>query len=195
MFPDWDEHWNLIAFNEIANLDAVISLVKGRDCVVQAGGNVGIFANHLAESFARVITLEPDNDNWECLRRNCTRRNITVYHAGLGDSIGFCHMTGNRTDSGALRTGEGGQIMQVTIDSLNLPACDLIYLDIEGAESNAINGALDTIARCRPVIVTEAKGLDPMYRGEQGRIKFHARMAEIGYTFHSRIGADDVFTP
>jgi Methyltransferase FkbM domain len=43
----------------------------------------------------------------------------------------------------------------VTIDSLNLTACDLIKIDCDGPELAILQGAEATIARCRPVIYCE----------------------------------------
>ena len=46
----------------------------------------------------------------------------------------------------------------MTIDSLNLNP-DLIQLDVEGFEENALKGAFDTIMRSRPIIIIEQKRL------------------------------------
>lgn len=42
-----------------------------------------------------------------------------------------------------------------TIDALNLAACDAIYLDVEGYETPALEGAAKTIAAYRPLIHVE----------------------------------------
>jgi hypothetical protein len=59
--------------------------------------------------------------------------------------------TGNQRVSGV------GPIPTMRIDDLALPRCDLIYLDVEGEELNALKGAMETIERCKPVIVYEAR--------------------------------------
>lgn len=42
-----------------------------------------------------------------------------------------------------------------TIDSLGLDELDFVKLDVEGHELEALRGAVDTIGRCRPVVLVE----------------------------------------
>lgn len=43
----------------------------------------------------------------------------------------------------------------VSIDSLALQRCDLIKLDLEGMEAEALDGAKETLARCKPILFVE----------------------------------------
>jgi hypothetical protein len=43
----------------------------------------------------------------------------------------------------------------ITIDSMDLPGCDFLKLDIEGYECQALRGAIDTIKKYRPWIWIE----------------------------------------
>ena len=45
--------------------------------------------------------------------------------------------------------------MSHSIDSYELPVLDALMLDAEGSEPSIIRGALDTLKRCRPFIITE----------------------------------------
>ncbi|MGM4997835.1 FkbM family methyltransferase [Tardiphaga sp. 538_B7_N1_4] len=47
------------------------------------------------------------------------------------------------------------RVRQTTIDSLGLERLDLLKLDIEGMESEGLNGAVETIARCKPILFVE----------------------------------------
>lgn len=134
-----------------------------RECV-QAGGAVGVWPIGLSSMFDRVYTFEADHDNYQCLARNLQgvdgfidRRYAALWHesGGMGEirndepeNAGAGYVVANGSHAGA---------MLITIDSLNLQECDLIYLDIEGAETNALVGASDTIQRCRPLIGIEDK--------------------------------------
>jgi FkbM family methyltransferase len=48
------------------------------------------------------------------------------------------------------------EVRMVCIDSLPLDRIDLIKLDVEGMELDALNGAREAIARHRPIVVAEA---------------------------------------
>jgi len=50
---------------------------------------------------------------------------------------------------------DGERVPLLTVDSLNLPACHLIKIDVEGMESDVIAGAEETIRRFRPVLYLE----------------------------------------
>ena len=47
-------------------------------------------------------------------------------------------------------------MQQKKVDSLNLARCDLIKIDVEGAEYGVLVGAGETIKRCQPVLYIEA---------------------------------------
>ena len=52
-------------------------------------------------------------------------------------------------------TDKGGSVVRSSIDSLQLPACQFIKIDVEGREQAVIAGAAATIARFRPVLYVE----------------------------------------
>ena len=57
---------------------------------------------------------------------------------------------------GMHKIGSGGNMVYgITIDALHLPELDLLHLDLEGYEENAMVGAIDTLLRCRPTVVLE----------------------------------------
>lgn len=175
----------------VAGADEAVPIVmhgvEGRKVVVQAGGNVGVYPKALAPLFERVVTFEPDADNMACLLRNMTEDNVAVFHAALSDASGSCSMQVVEPDNcGAHKinvhekSAYGDCIPVMTIDELELDACDLIWLDIEGHEAKAIDGASKTIARFWPIIVLEEKGL-----GDRASLP--------GYEVVGRIGNDTVY--
>lgn len=186
---DDDWCWKVI-HQELPDLDAAVRWTRGRSVAVQAGGNVGVWAAHLAQSFARVETAEPDPVNYECLTRNVPG-NVNHRRAGFGAEISAVGMTNVQGNAGAhYITGEG-DIPIITIDGLFLDACDLICLDVEGFEFFALRGAERTIRQFRPVIMFEEKGLSERYYGvPEGSAERWIIGLGLGYSVKDRVRKD-----
>lgn len=189
-WPDNDTHCHPVILDQVADVDKVLELVDGRDVVVQAGGNVGVWARRLAPDFKRVYTFEPDKENFECLDKNITEENVQKYNYALGDKGVRVKMVGDKSNCGAYQVEEGGDIPVIRIDDLDLNACDLIYLDIEGYELMALNGGMKTIEKFHPVIAYEDKKLSEKYGYKKGGIE--GIFKEYGYEVALRIHRDVV---
>lgn len=189
--------WN---FKDLRNLDAALKLARGRMAVVQAGGNLGIFPKRLAEEFRVVYTFEPDPVLFGHLRKNAPEKNIRATQAALGCSREPVRMACCRRDDSGRPVHEGlthvagaGDIPQVLIDDLKLKKCDLIYLDIEGYELNALKGAVETIARCRPVLALEINSNIAHY--DSSKQELREWVAARGYVQKLRQHGDDIWVP
>lgn len=159
----------------VEHLDLVMPFLKSRRCSIQAGGNLGIYPRLLVEryGFEHVVTCEPDETNLRCLIANTevVADKVSVRGGGLGASAGTApwsraseHKPGwhKIAPDGCKPKYVSGQINLMAIDDMPLPAdhedVDFISLDIEGYELEALKGAEQTIARCRPVILFEDMG-------------------------------------
>jgi FkbM family methyltransferase len=148
------------------HIDAAMHYVASRRCAIDGGAHVGTWSRVLSGLFARVVAVEPSADTHEALVANMRHfgcANVEIYHAALGAAAGFVSMTWDARAEQLANTGgryvqTGTEIRRITIDSLQLDAVDFLKLDVEGAEVDALNGARDTIARCRPVVLFENKG-------------------------------------
>src|SRR5690606_31779742 len=87
------------------------------------------------------------------------RENVVFTQAALGSGASFIAMDRwcGPQNPGANRVMAGGTIPVMSLDSLQLKDVDLIQLDIEGYEMNALEGASNTIDRCRPVVCLELR--------------------------------------
>lgn len=131
--------------------------VKEKGVAVQAGGYCGIFPRMMSNMFQRVYTFEPDPINFFCMVNNTPSSNVFRYQAALGKEHGLISIEYmNLNNAGMKKVGKApGVIPTMRVDDLNLERCDLIMLDIEGYEFNAILGAEKTIDLYRPVISVE----------------------------------------
>lgn len=199
-FPSYDSACSRVVFDELHKINQIVPFCKERRAVIQAGGNVGVFPDRLAELFEKVYTFEPDPENYDCLKRNLADRhhaNIKVYWSGLGDEDTTGMMKRPHSNNcGANEIVPGHGITVSKLDSVfNIDVqVDLLYLDIEGAEYKALVGGKNLIDRCKPVIVVENKGLIPEYPSDlNGSNEFREWICGLGYIHRARLQRDDVF--
>ena len=142
--------------------DGYLQYLKQRKVVVQAGGNCGLYPRLFSDLFETVYTFEPDQLNFHCLVNNCQKDNIIKINAALGANNDLISINRGRMDNcGAYRVeyNEDSIIPQFTIDQLNLRACDLIQLDVEGQEYDVVKGGLKTIENnLKPYMVVGGGG-------------------------------------
>lgn len=164
---------------------------------VDAGANVGWFsmlAASVVGPSGRVFAVEPNPMNTGMVRLSAKENgfdNVEVATIALS----------NRTGAMALETdGSNGRVVPVdgpppeplrasyvvascTLDSLLATAgvvrVDLMKLDVEGAEPLVLAGAAGTVARDRPVIVSEFYPLALEAAG--GGLGYLAQLRELGY--------------
>lgn len=142
-----------------------VSIQKG-DIVLDCGANVGVYTRRALEAGAKlVVAIEPAPDNLECLRRNVAdgvaAGRVIVYPKGVWDKDDVLTLYEDPKNTAAasfLHDHEGARAIQkvplTTIDNLvrelKLERVDFIKMDIEGAETKALNGARETLSRFRP---------------------------------------------
>lgn len=138
--------------------EAYTNATSGRRKVcVQAGGNCGMYPLLLSDYFERVYTFEPDPLNFYCLVNNCQKDNIIKLQTALGIRAALADVSRRVPSNTGAHTIVFGKphVPVITIDSLELDACDFIQLDVEGQEVEVIGGASNTLDKFRPVISAE----------------------------------------
>ena len=134
-----------------------------RGLVLQAGGASGAYPAELAKHFQRVITVEPNAANFARLSKAVAALdNVVTIHAGLWDAPGRCGTKILRNhDPHTSYIVPGEQVSLTTIDGiLGGKAPDLIWLDIEGSEHKALQGATCALESCNAVIIEQGKKLE-----------------------------------
>lgn len=133
------------------------------DCVVDLGANVGVFAAHIASRSRRVFAYEPTPANYAQLEEN-TRLldNVLCVQAAVSDRarlLSFFAPT-NERQSGTFtylpvdyhNPTPSFEVEAISLDDLfachEIERCDLLKIDVEGAEYDIFEGAGDdTLSR------------------------------------------------
>jgi FkbM family methyltransferase len=184
---------------DLPRLDQTIPFCQGRTAVIQAGGNLGLYAKRLARDFQTVYSFEPDPELFRLMQVNAPEANILRYQAALGDERRLVGTSRIRRDGkpnnheGITHIAGEGNIPTLRIDDLGLATCELMVLDLEGWELFALRGARETLARCRPVVSVEINksigfvGFD----GDDVRQVLH----EASYGRVLILGSDEIYVP
>lgn len=163
--------------------DRSMTYVKKRGIALDIGANVGLWSRSLCKNFNSVVAFEPVSMFRECLMRNVVADNLQVKDFALGNTRTTATMiitegnTGHtHIDPATLGTGE---TEVYRLDDLELDEVDYIKMDCEGYEYRILQGAEQTIRRCRPVIVIEQKPHDA-YSKQYGQFAAVALLQEWG---------------
>jgi FkbM family methyltransferase len=138
--------------------------------VVQVGANVGALTLPLAHAVGRegrVFALEPQPVLFKALTANLALNNLWHVEAkqvAAGAMPGVTYLPDvdyqQPGNFGGLSTSDTPSTVRVSIVTLDaalkdLPRCDLLHLDCEGAELAALEGAAGLLRRLRPVLYVE----------------------------------------
>ena len=139
-------------------------VLKKGDTAIDGGANVGYHSLIMASLVGlegKVLAFEPGPDNAEKLRRNVAlnrAKQVKVIEQPLWGSqkVVKLHMA---ADSGMHALHPHNTFGVVDIESTTIDAWHespkLIKLDVEGSEIEALIGAMETVAACKPFIVCE----------------------------------------
>jgi FkbM family methyltransferase len=133
----------------------ICEYVDNKDVCVQAGGNMGVYTKMYAQQFNHVYTFEPEPLNFFCLNQNVTESNVYKYQSCIGKDRNLVNLKIKEANRGKNHVSKTGSIPTLQIDDLGLTTCNLIHLDVEGFELFALLGSIQTIRKCKPVIVVE----------------------------------------
>ena len=181
--PEKDRHCFFAVLSEAPDLGASLDLCKEFRTAIQAGGNIGIYPAALAQRFTRVYTVEPDAANFAALQINTSnQQKIIARRAAFGKERGRAAID---------QIQQGDEFEVITIDSLGVTDCDLLQLDVEGSEHEALLGAIATIEASWPVITLELKTLGERY-GYTDADTINL-LAGMGYEIADRVNRDVIF--
>jgi FkbM family methyltransferase len=136
----------------------------GRD-VLDIGAHIGYYALYLAPLARRVYAFEPDARNLPALVVNARHAgNVEVLAKAVADRPGSGQLDvgGTSEISSLCMEGGGKGAVAVEVTSIDafvaaIPGCDpaVIKIDVEGQDLAVLRGGTQTLARHRPVVLTE----------------------------------------
>ena len=129
------------------------SYIKNFDVAVDVGCRQGYFALNLEEDFKKIYCFD-FRDKRKEFKMNVINYDKFVYEVvGIGDSNRITHT--NSTRVGRIKERGNVVVPIKTLDSFNIQDIGFIKYDVEGFETKAIMGSMETIKRSWPVIIVE----------------------------------------
>lgn len=157
------------------NLDYASTLIDNWTRCLDVGSNMACSAVPYSQVFEHVECFEPTPFNIDLWKKTIGANNITncyLHEYGVGEKAydteiiiherngGHNHLTHYDKNPRAKpeRSGRARAKVKVrTIDSFNFQDVGFIKFDIEGYEKFALEGAVETIKRCRPTLQLEIR--------------------------------------
>jgi FkbM family methyltransferase len=134
--------------------------------IIDGGANVGFSTAYFAHHYpsAVIVALEPSGENCERINRHCNGfGNVRLVQGGLWPHSGLLRIQNPQDPSWSFRCeradGPGeGVFSAFTVDEImdrfGMDRCDLLKLDIEGAEASVFApGTLDWLDRVDAILV------------------------------------------
>ena len=163
---------SLEAYGEFspAEWTVLAQLVKPGMTVVEVGANIGTHSTALARRChpGPLYLFEPQQRVFQILCANLALngvQNALAYPEACSDAEGVLLIPpldysaefnfGGVSVEPVTEGRPGLKVRARTLDSLELAACHLIKIDVEGHEAQVIRGAADTIRRHRPMLYVE----------------------------------------
>jgi len=203
----WEEHQH----------DIIDKYLNENSIALEAGSHIGTIAVKLAKKCKFTYCFEPIKNTYDLLEynlnKNCESSKFKLFNKGLGECIkkekicwistegsGGVGLTNNFFEPSQKPTHNNGcsiPIDVISIDSLHLAKLDYIKIDVEGYEEHVINGGINTISKCRPIILLECyESFDPLKKASIEFVeKKYKILIDMGYKIQHIWNADFLLIP
>ncbi len=153
---------NISDLSPVKGYEMYRKLKKG-DIVIDAGaypGDYAVYASRKVGIKGKVICFEPDPKNRRILKRNLDNEkmgNFIIVPKGLWNENKKLKLSYSDGLHSSLNVDRGEEIEVVRLDDeikkLGIKKVNVIKMDIEGAEVQAVQGAINTLKRNKPYII------------------------------------------
>ncbi|QHI36491.1 hypothetical protein IMCC3317_18540 [Kordia antarctica] len=179
----------------------------GNGDVVQAGAYFGDFLPGIAKNIstkANVWTFEPSAEYFRCAEitiRINNLKNVHLFQVGLGEKKSEVQLQ-IETEDGRLLGGasriidsENGKFVPIMIEMLDsmIPEdrnISILQFDLEGFEIPALKGAINTIKRCKPILILEILSHNDILENEW----FKNNILSLGYKISGKVHNNTIVT-
>jgi FkbM family methyltransferase len=159
--------------------EAIERAARTDGIAIDAGAYIGIHTLTMARSFGTVHAFEPQRRIYQVLCGNLALNgcsNVIAHNAALYDRAGWVRLAPQERQETATPLKDGqpdyphianaaalsfdfmadrGDVRAVALDDIALENVRLIKVDTQGADLRVLQGAADTIRRCRPIVLFE----------------------------------------
>ena len=136
---------------------------EGEGIVLDVGANIGVIAQALSYAGHSVDAFEPQRGLFDILTENMKPYCLSseCHNVAVGSQVGTTTMPRqryyNEGNFGGISCGSGDiTVPVVTLDSFEFGTVKLIKVDVEGWEEEVLRGAINLIARDKPILYLEA---------------------------------------
>ena len=202
-FPEWDNHFvnyfnDKIGYQE-PQRNRALSYVKDFIVAVDCGAHVGLWSKDIVNFFETTYCFEPVPEYFECLKANIKQKNSILINKGLGKEnsnakIFIPFNSGNSGNAKIIDSKDKNKYLEnslvdiqiMKLDKLKLKKIDFLKIDVEGFGLSVLEGMVETLNKCNPVICLE------MFNEKDNNLQLDL-LHSLGYKLVDKIIKEHVF--
>jgi FkbM family methyltransferase len=161
----------VLGLSERAVQNALVAHLRPGDVYWDVGAHTGflaVLANRLVGAGGSVHCFEPVPEIARLLEGNLQANGCEthIHELALADRDATGYMRVGERRIAARLADEGLPVSLRRADSLDLPAPNMVKIDVEGAEESVLAGMARVLERHRPVVIVEVHGTGPQIRAQ-----------------------------
>ena len=133
-----------------------VANISEKSTVIDLGAHIGIFSMYCNQKCGQVYAYEAHPENFALAQKNIENKNIQnikinnlAVWSTSGEKIFISDSEDTRTGEHTINTDKGFEVKSISLEDIflqnNINNCDLLKIDVEGAEYAILFSASDTI--------------------------------------------------
>lgn len=136
-----------------------IKQLNSKMTVVDIGANIGYYTLLAAKRAKKVYAIEPDKECFEILKKNVEEnklKNVILINKAVGNKNEKVRIEKNEDNFGDSKIGKKGDLVEcVRLDDLIKERTDLLKIDVQGYETEVVDGGKELIKKYCPTLFLE----------------------------------------